>query len=330
MSYKKGPFGVDIPYPETKCEDVGKGRSRRRRHRRRHGGDEGKMMDMAMATSKPYDSSSESSGSESSFSSSGSEMSGPLTKAPGSCGKGRRRHKHGGATPTPRELVNEGFNFWYNYKPNDFTFQGKPLSDWSIVPGKVKEVVNKVHSLWQMIEDNSKNITNIKAVMKNKAPAVAQAIERMGFGRKHIGKRLNSKLWKMLHRKARRQGGDAFDDKLSSFGVKGVYDNNVKNKYPAVDKGLRPLYNAYAAMGDNADLIQSTVNAMPNAPQSAKDVFRVVTDAAKQGRQMGLGKKGKRMPSQRNMMVSKLMREEGLTLGEASKKVSAMLKGGAL
>lgn len=60
-------------------------------------------------------------------------------------------------------------------------------------------------------------------------------------------------------------------------------------------------------------------------------MIKTVTDAAKAGRQSGLGKKGKRAPSQRNMMVSKLMREEGLTLGEASKKVSAMLKkGGAL
>jgi hypothetical protein len=40
----------------------------------------------------------------------------------------------------------------------------------------------------------------------------------------------------------------------------------------------------------------------------------------------GKGRKGKRKPSERNMMVSKLMREEGLSLGEASKKVSAMMK----
>ena len=91
------------------------------------------------------------------------------------------------------------------------------------------------------------------------------------------------------------------------------------------------MYNAYAAIGDNADLIESTINAIPKAPQSAKDVINKVAETAKQGRQMGLGKKGKRAPSQRNMMVSRVMREEGLTLGEASKKVSAMLKrGGAL
>jgi hypothetical protein len=45
-------------------------------------------------------------------------------------------------------------------------------------------------------------------------------------------------------------------------------------------------------------------------------------------KQQGLGRKGKRAPSQRNMMVAKLMREKGMTLGEASKAVSAMMKRG--
>jgi hypothetical protein len=228
---------------------------------------------------------------------------------------------------TPRDLVNQGLDFWYHTN-----VLGKPFADWSTMPSAMKNVVNKVNEIWKMIEANAKNVTNIKNVIRSKAPAVAEAIDKLGFGRKHIGKELNGKLWYALKKMAKqRKGGDAFDDKLSSFGLKGLYDSQVKPKAGKIDSGVRTLYNAYAAIGDNADLIQSTVNAIPAAPQSAKDVIKTVTDAAKSGRQSGLGKKGKRAPSQRNMMVSKLMREEGLTLGEASKKVSAMLKkGGAL
>jgi len=47
---------------------------------------------------------------------------------------------------------------------------------------------------------------------------------------------------------------------------------------------------------------------------------------AKEEAATGKGRKGKRKPSARNMMVAKLMREEKLSLGEASKKVSAMMK----
>jgi hypothetical protein len=334
----------------------------RRRRRRQRGGDDGKQTAYAEGY---YDPSSRGSDSDSSLSSeerdaqylmkkkakdeqdarysSGSESSSSSALSSSSSGvsaAGRRRRRHrGGAAMTEdqrisaRKAINAGLDFWYKYAPNDLAFGGKPLANWTIVPDKIKEVVNKVNELWQMIEGNANNIASIKAVMTKKAPKVAEVIEKLGFGRRSIGRKLNAKLYKLLHKKARqlRRGGDKMDDKLASLSLLDKYNDYVKPKAPKFDAAVRPLYNAYAEIGDNADLIQSTINAIPSAPQAAKDVIKKVTDIAKQGRQMGLGKKGKRAPSQRNMMVSKLMREEGLTLGEASKKVSAMMKkGGSL
>ena len=335
----------------------------RRRRRRQRGGDDGKQTAYAEGY---YDPSSRGSDSDSSLSSeerdaqylmkkkakdeqdaryssgseSSSESSALSSSSSGVSAAGRRRRRHrGGAAMTEdqrisaRKAINAGLDFWYKYAPNDLAFGGKPLANWTIVPDKIKEVVNKVNELWQMIEGNANNIASIKAVMTKKAPKVAEVIEKLGFGRRSIGRKLNAKLYKLLHKKARqlRRGGDKMDDKLASLSLLDKYNDYVKPKAPKFDAAVRPLYNAYAEIGDNADLIQSTINAIPSAPQAAKDVIKKVTDIAKQGRQMGLGKKGKRAPSQRNMMVSKLMREEGLTLGEASKKVSAMMKkGGSL
>ena len=62
------------------------------------------------------------------------------------------------------------------------------------------------------------------------------------------------------------------------------------------------------------------------APTNRRPEQAALAKAAAPTKVEGKGRKGKRKPSERNMMVSKLMREEGMSLGEASKKVSAMLK----
>jgi hypothetical protein len=98
-----------------------------------------------------------------------------------------------------------------------------------------------------------------------------------------------------------------------------------KDRIDSFDSALHQGYEVVKSVKENGDAIKDAVG-KTGAPQSAKNVINSAVDAIK-----GLGRKGKRQPTQRNMMVSKLMREEGLSLGEASKRVTAMLKhGGAL
>jgi len=115
---------------------------------------------------------------------------------------------------------------------------------------------------------------------------------------------------------------------------------------------VRGAYNAYDAVKQNADKIMAVTD---NIPAPVGPEIRSIIEKVKGGAAgvlnepkdpgvppmaaapmggpltipktaAGKGRKGKRKPSERNMMVSKLMREEGLSLGEASKKVSAMMK----
>lgn len=284
---------------------VGSGLGRHRRRRR--GG----------AHQKGHMDSSSSSGSESDDGkrdvvSSGSESGGPV--------------RFSGGNTSARQLVNSALDTWYNV-----SIGGKPLNNWTLVPQKMKDFVGKINEVWKQIEGNAQLITNIKGAIASRAPAVADAISRLGFGRKRgykVHNRVNQYLVKLA--KHHRRGGDAFDDKLDSFGIKSLYNNSVKNYSDLtkkVDQGARTLYNGYRAIADNGDMIKEIIDQAP-VPSGAKTAVRNVVGKMEQLKQQGLGRKGKRAPSQRNMMVAKLMREKGMTLGEASKAVSAMMKRG--
>jgi hypothetical protein len=255
-------------------------------------------------------------------------------------GKGRRRRfRVGRGGPddiptggTPRQWVNWVIDTWYNYKPSSLPFLSTPLSNWSLVPQKMKDLMSKLNDIWGMIEGNAQTITDLKSFMAKKAPKLSDALTRLGFGRKHRAKMLY--LFLKHGKRQLRRGGDAFDDKLKSIGAEGAL-KTLTGKWPTAGKianAVRPLYNAYTAVAENADIVRAGVDYakshnMPGVDKLAPIVERVV-NKAESLKQQGLGRKGKRAPSQRNMMVAKLMREKGMTLGEASKAVSAMMKRG--
>jgi hypothetical protein len=153
-------------------------------------------------------------------------------------------------------------------------------------------------------------------------------------------------------------------DKKATFskfenGVRGAYNvySGLKNSAsaieavkdqlpPGVKEQLEKVVSLVKGSGkqeDAEDLVNKTMAAMKGqgkqedsmktmADDAAEAVKKTEAAAMKVEQKMnapkveGKGRKGKRKPSERNMMVSKLMREEGLSLGEASKKVSAMMK----
>jgi hypothetical protein len=113
----------------------------------------------------------------------------------------------------------------------------------------------------------------------------------------------------------------------------------VKDQLPAgVKEQLEKVVSLVKGSGvkeDAEDMMSKTMSAMNGmgvADDAVAAVKKTQQAAMKVEQKMnapkveGKGRKGKRKPSERNMMVSKLMREEGLSLGEASKKVSAMMK----
>jgi hypothetical protein len=223
----------------------------------------------------------------------------------------RRRHRRGGDLRTD---VDAAFDIWYNT-----SIAGKALANWSTVPDKVKSIVNKLKEIWDWLKANA---TGLKTAFNKveKLKVIAQKMEAVGLGRRHA---------KAMYRVYKqRRGGDAFDDKLSSLNIKGLYDTakNYNATATKADKGIRGVYNTFAAVRDNAEDVKAAVNSSP-APQSVKDKAKTIVDGIKNS---GLGRKGKRAPSKRNMLVSKLMREHGLSLPEASRKASQMMKGGEL
>jgi hypothetical protein len=78
-----------------------------------------------------------------------------------------------------------------------------------------------------------------------------------------------------------------------------------------------------------SDLAKKAVSAAKVAAPIALDAYKAYSASKKPV--AGKGRKGSRAPSERNKLVSKMMKENpGMKLGEASKRVSAMMKGGAL
>jgi hypothetical protein len=257
----------------------------------------------------------------------------------------RRRRRHGGAftgvdslkTGTIKERIDNAFDLWDNYAPAGSNFsgnriwQGKALKDWSSVPQQVKDLVVKFETAWGKLKSGAKalkDFANMKGFPEAVKSAVVPQLEAVGFGRSHA-KKFGKKMLKRLFILAR-HGGDKFDDKLNSLGAKGAYDTakgligDIGTKFDAV---ARPTYNALAYVRDNADTINSGVDAIPGVAASTKTAVKGMVSAVKNS---GLGRKGKRAPSKRNMLVSKLMREHGMSLPEASRKASQMMKGGDL
>jgi hypothetical protein len=232
--------------------------------------------------------------------------------------------------PQVRAAIDTGFDLFFNQ-----VIWGAKPNDWTIIPQGIKDAFKQARDIWKTLTSYA---SKLKTAFRDKgAPAVADMMERVGLGQhkrngvrsKHLRKCKKVFLQGLLH------GGDAFDDKLNSLGLKGAYDyakgkipKEYTEKFDKIEKGVRYGYDVLKTVKDNAEPIKTAIEAA-KPPASVKSTLISAVDTVKNI--SGLGKKGKRAPSQRNMMVSKLMREEGLTLGEASKKVSAMLKkGGSL
>ena len=260
----------------------------------------------------------------------------------------RRRRRHGGAftgnlnelTSGPiKERIDNAFDLWNNYAPpGGYTssfpgnvFQGKSLKNFSSIPQKVKDMVAKIEEVWKKLKAGASALKQLAT--KEGFPAalkemVVPQLEAVGFGRrqaKKYGKKMMKQVFTLM-----RHGGDKFDDKLNSLGVKGAYDTakslakDIGTKFDGV---VRPTYNTLAFVRDNADSINSAIDSVPGVSPASKTSVKNVVSGIKSS---GLGRKGKRAPSKRNMLVSKLMKEEGLSLPEASRKASQMMKGGEL
>jgi hypothetical protein len=98
-----------------------------------------------------------------------------------------------------------------------------------------------------------------------------------------------------------------------------------------------PVGHGMEGEGFFSNLAKKAVAAAPSVLSTAKQLAPVALDAYKaysaatKKSPTGKGRKGARAPSERNKLVSKMMKENpGMKLGEASKRVSAMMKGGAL
>jgi len=312
--------------------------------RRRHG---------RRSRSSSSESSDSSDSSVSSSSSDASEMKrqvGASAMFKGFHGRQRQHKEHKGGNV--KSTVDAAFKFWYEKK-----VLGSPLANWTTMPSGIKDFVSKIHDVWGVLE---KYAPQIKQVLKTgKVDKVVSYMEKLGFGKNGLKRKQRAMVHaQFLHKMLK--GGDAFDDKLSSMSLKGLY-NTAKSLIPAkyaasvkqFDAGVRGAFNAYDAVKKNADKIMAVTDNIPAPvgpeirtmiekvkgsggaagvmnepkdpgipPMAAAPMAGPLTKDDKTGK----GRKGKRKPSERNMMVSKLMREEGLSLGEASKKVSAMMK----
>ena len=261
-------------------------------------------------------------------------------------GMGRRRRHRGGAftgnlseltTGPVKDRIDNAFDLWNNYAPpGGYTssfpgnvFQGKSLKNFSSIPQKVKDMVAKIEEVWKKLKTGAaalKQLANTNGFPAALKDAVVPQLTAVGFGRhqaKKYGKKMLKQVFTLL-----RHGGDKFDDKLNSLGVKGAYDTakslakDIGSKFDGV---VRPVYNAAAYVRDNADTINSAIDAVPGVSAQTKTSVKGVVSGIKNS---GLGRKGKRAPSKRNMLVSKLMKEHGMSLPEASRKASQMMKGG--
>nr|WPF46463.1 MAG: hypothetical protein [Lake Baikal virophage 3] len=233
----------------------------------------------------------------------------------------------------------------------DMAQQGYDLVK-SYLPDSAKQYVDKIFGLYNTIRVNAKLFkTVLSSVTGSNATGaikIKEKIEQLGFGRmpmKHsykAMKMLDKKSGSRTHRLLKKMFGAGFltDQagdlayEIAPFGK----DTAKSLARSAVDKLISTSATAKKIDGFVESGVEMYNNVKANMPaiRSAMNTFKTkvpnagpsIDKADNALKTVGLGRKGKRAPSQRNMMVSKLMREKGLTLGEASKQVSAMLKRG--
>jgi hypothetical protein len=242
--------------------------------------------------------------------------------------------------------------------PNVVQYADKAQDGYNLVKGYLPkgatEFIDKVFNLYNVIKTNA---SMFKGILGSTFPAgstnassagkIKEKLEQLGFGR--MPRRQTLKVMKGLDRKhgtkaaklLKKMFGAGF---LTDAAGQLAYDNAPFGKDTAkslarsavdkiiassatakkidvfVDAGKEMYYNVKS----NMPLIRGAFElAKEKFPSKASSIDKVDNGL----KAVGLGRKGKRQPSERNMMVSKLMREKGLSLGEASKQVSAMMKG---
>jgi len=291
------------------------GAGRRRRHRRGSGSDSD-------------------SGSDDSYSSDDSrEM-----------GKGRRRRRHRRGGESIKEFADQAQST-YN------TIKGKVDSykDGYFVPTAAKDAINRVEGLadkifgvYDFIKAHVGDIKNaiakgktmpVLAPLVPKLDQIAGLITSAGFGKPQLEHHLRRKYGKRsqysLMKKIMLGGsflGDKFKEYSPSFkdtgksAIDAIIDGNPT--YKKADTVLQTVNDIYTTLKANSTNIKNTLDKTlpPATANTIKDKMTAV----------GLGRKGKRAPSKRNMLVSKLMKEHGMSLPEASRKASQMMKGGEL
>ena len=113
-------------------------------------------------------------------------------------------------------------------------------------------------------------------------------------------------------------------------------------RIPFGEKQMEDMYAQYSSRAQQnlgagwlSDLAKSAVKAAPSVISAVKTAAPLAKDAlaayqaATKKPAVGKGRKGVRAPSERNKLVSKVMKENpGMKLGEASKRVSEMMKRG--
>ena len=252
----------------------------------------------------------------------------------------RHRHRHGGANI--KEFADQAQSTYKAIKDKVDSYKNGYL-----VPSAAKDAINKVEGLADKIfgvyDFVKENVPAIKeAIAKGKAnPAlsalaptldkISTALTSAGFGKPHLEHHLRRKYGKRSHYSLMKKlmlGGSWLGDKFKELSpvlkdtgkstIDGYIDNNPSWK--KADEVLGTVDGIYKTLQSNKTNIRNLIDkSLP--PATATSIKTKMTA-------VGLGRKGKRAPSKRNMLVSKLMREHGLSLPEASRKASQMMKGG--
>ena len=223
-----------------------------------------------------------------------------------------------------KELIQKAFDVWYNTRFNINPLSSDPptsLAEKKAVPQELKDAVDKLKEVFEFLV---RNMTGIKDVLRRAGlTSVISAVEKAGFGRH--GRRNLRYIVKHVVRRAKGGAidfGRVYDVASSTMGnslVKAACNYNSSTK-SACD-GINKVLDVYGKMRENKDKIRAGIDMVPNVSQKNKDTLKA--NLEKVGLGVGLGRKGKRTPSARNMAVAKVMRERGVSLPEASRIVKA-------
>ncbi len=230
--------------------------------------------------------------------------------------------KPGGMSGGSKAMIEKAFDLWYNYKFNINPFasasSANALAEKSSVPQELKNVVNKFKEMFDFLVGN---MSTIKSVLKRAGLSSAvKLLEDQGFGR-HGRRKLR---YVVKHVVRRMKGGTNYVDMAesalnSSLGKTACnFNDTTKQACAGVNKALT----IYKGLQNNKDTIRKAIDVTPGISSSQKEAMK--SGMTKIGLGMdGLGRKGKRTPSARNMAVAKVMRERGVSLPEASRIVKA-------